>query len=267
MKKQLTLFTILFSAILLTGCVPVWTGSAMQEDIDQLKKGQADLNDNLGEKQQELSGMVEQARKDVAEVKKVLEEATKLLQRNDADFGMEVEQTRMELQRLRGEIEKMSFDFSRLQEDLKLFKEDVDLRFAEGGALKMPDKPKELMKYAKEKFDANDWRSARRAYQTFVTKFPKDSDVAEAQFMAGETLFNEKQWVSAVYEYQKVLQGSKPGSYAGDSAFRIGQSFGKLGKCEQAALFYESVVKDYPKSRFARNAKSELKKAKAGKCD
>src|SRR5690606_15342335 len=102
---------------------PIWTGSTMQDDIAALKAEQARQNETLEEKQKELSAMVESARNDVASLNQMTKEATELLARNNADFGLELEQVRQELQRLVGKMEETDFNLQRLQSDLRMFKE------------------------------------------------------------------------------------------------------------------------------------------------
>lgn len=253
-------------AFLMSGCVPMWTGSAMQDDIDTLKLQQASINQDMGAKQAELSAMVESARADVTELKGVLQAATDLLKRNNADFGLEIEALRQELQRLRGQLEESEFRLQKMQQDLQLFKEDVDIRFSDGGGAAMPETSKELFRFAADKFEAKDYRLARKGFEAYVAKFPRDKLVADAIFYNGETYFAQGQWVSAALEYQKVMQNHERSDRAGDAAFRTGDAFAKMGRCKEAKLFYETVVKDYPKTKFAGQARDRLKTIKDDSC-
>ena len=257
---------ILVSVVVLTGCVPLWTGSAMQDDIDTLKRQQASINEDLGVKQKELSTMVDGARADVAELKGVLQEATDLLKRNNADFGLEIDSLRQEVQRLRGQLEESDFRLQKLQQDLQLFKEDVDIRFSDGGGAAMPEGANELFKFAAEKFEKNDHRLARKGFEAFVAKYPRDKRVADAYFFTGETYFAQSQWVSAALEYQKVLQDHARSPRAGDAAYRTGEAFARMGRCKEARLFFDTVVKDFSSSKFAGQARERLKTMKDDSC-
>lgn len=260
------LLSIAFAAALATGCTPIWTGNAMQDDIETLKQQQATINENMGAKQQELSTMVDSARADVAELKGVLQEATDLLKRNNADFGLEIETLRQELQRLRGQLEETDFRMQKLQQDVQLFKEDVDIRFSDGGGAALPESADALFKFASDKFDAQDHRLARKGFEAFQTKHPRDKRVPDAIFMVGETFFAQGQWVSAAMEYQKILRNHERTERAGDAAFRTGETFQKLGRCKEARLFWDTVVKDYSRSKFAGQAKERLAKTKDDAC-
>ncbi len=252
--------------LLMTGCVPMWTGNAMQEDIDALKQQQATINQDMGAKQAELSAMVDSARADVTELKGVLQSATDLLKRNNADFGLEIESLRQEVQRLRGQLEESDFRLQKMQQDLQLFKEDVDIRFSDGGGTAMPESAKDLFRFAADKFEAKDYRLARKGFEAFIAKYPRDKLVADAIFYNGETYFAQAQWVSAALEYQKVMQNHERSDRAGDAAFRTGDAFAKMGRCKEAKLFYETVVKDYAKSKFSGQARDRLKTIKDDSC-
>ena len=235
----------------------------MQDEIDMLKAEQASFK----EKEQQLSETISAAQRDTDTLEQVLKDATSLLQRNNADFGVEMEQIRQEMQKLSGRLEEFSFSLERQQQALKLFKEDVEIRFSQGAGVALPDNAKELFKFSSDKFQEADFKVARRGFQKFVSKFPKDRKVADAYFFLGESFFKDAQYVNAVGAYQNILQSFPKSGVADDATHRIGQSFFKLNKCKEAAVFFESVVKDYKKSKWRSEAQKNLKLAKAGKCN
>ena len=267
LRSSITPLFFLLVCLAVSGCTPIWTGTQMRNDIDQLKADQDQLTASLREKEQQLTEMIAAARADVVEVNKVIEEATLLLQRNSADFGAEMEEMRREFERLRGQNEEIVFRMSKLEQDLQLFKEDVDLRFADGGGgAQLPTDPAELYKFAAGKFQEGDWRTARRAFETFAKQNPKDRRMDEVAFFVGESFFKEGQWVSAIYEYQRILKKFPKSDRMDDATFRIGEAFVKLGKCSEAQIFFETVVKDFKSSKFRSSAQEQLSKLKGGKC-
>ena len=211
--------------------------------------------------------MIASAQKETQQLNQVLQEATALLQRNSADFGVEMEQVRQEVQSMRGRVDELNFKMEKLEQDLKLFKEDTDIRFNETAQTALPADASGLFRVANDSFKKGEHRDARRAYQAFLSKFPKDKRAAEAQFKLGETHFAASQWVTAISSYQVVLQKYGKSAFADDATYQIAQSFSQVGKCNEAALFYESVVLDFGrKSKHTPKAKAKMKLAKAGKC-
>ena len=265
-KKAAHLTFVTAALLVATGCTPVWSGNKMQEDIEDLKTRQAELDENLASEKEELTQMVSQARTDVQELNTVLKEATALLQRNSADFGVEMERLRQEVEMLRGKVEELDFRFQKVEQDLKLFKEDVDLRFSDGGGMTLPEKSSELYSYASEALKSGDFRKARIGYEAFVKKFPKDDRADDAIFGLGETYFAQKQHVSAVYEYQKIIKAYPKSDRRDDATFRIGEAFMALGKCKEAKVFFDAVVKDYPKSKWRNKSTEHLQSISSGSC-
>lgn len=266
---KLSIPTVLFSGLaclLLTGCVPLWTGSTMQDDIDALKARQAELDENFEAKEKEISDMAARAQKDVEQLDSVLKEATELFQRNSADFGAEVTELRGELQRLRGQLEEMDFSVQKLRQDLQLFKEDVDIRFADGGGASLPNDKDELFKFAQEAFDEKSYRRARQGFERFVSRHSNDRRVAEAVYKMGDTYYQEKQWVSSVFEFQKVLENYSRSAWVDAATFKIGASFQELDKCAEAKVFFESVVSDHARSKWAAEAKKRLAQIRGDSC-
>lgn len=249
-----------------SGCTPYWVGAQMQQDIAALEAEQKTLVESTAAREAEMTEMVASARADVSEIRRVLKEATELLQRNNADFGVEMEEVRQELQRIAGRMEEVEFKMTRIEQDQRLFKEDVDLRFSDGGGAQMPEEPDGLFKFASEKFAAGDYRVARKGFEAFLRKYSSDKRASEAVFFMGETFFKEKQWVSAVFEYQKILKQYSKSSRAADATFRIGESFLELKKCPEAKIFFDTVVNDFSKSKWAEPARRKLQSLKGDKC-
>lgn len=256
MKRATLLLTLL---ILGSACTPIWTGNKMQKDIEQLRSEQDELTESLRLKEAELTKMISGARADVDELNRIIKDATELLARNSADFGAEMEIMRQELQTIRGETEQVAFKLQKVEQDLQIFKEDVDLRFADGGGAGLPDDANELFKVSAEKVSSGDTRVARKGFEKFIKKFPKDRRVDEAVFWLGETYFKESRFPSAIFEYQKILKNYPKSDRMDDATFRIGESFASLKKCNEAKVFFETVVKDFKQSKFRSSAQQQLK--------
>lgn len=266
---KLRTLTIAVTCVFLTGCVTTASqGKKMREDIDALKQEQKQLTEKLESQKEKLTEMISSANKDVKELRKVTTEAKKLLQRNSADFGQKLEQTRGEVQELRGRLQEAEFKLRRLGEELKMFKEDVDIRLASGDQLskELPEKADALFNYAKNKFDDSDYRVARRAFETHLSAFPESEERAFVRFYLGEIHFKQKEWVQAVFEYRRILKNHPDSDKMPAATFRIGESFIKLGRCKDAKPFFESVRQDYSGSDYSNKARQKIQEIESGRC-
>ncbi|MFU8802908.1 MAG: tetratricopeptide repeat protein [Bradymonadaceae bacterium] len=258
---------VTLASVLLTGCMPIWTGNRVQDDLETVKAQQQAMMESSQAEKAELTEMITSARADVAEIREVLEEARELLQRNSANLGVEVQQNREEMERLRGQVEEIEFRFLRMEQALNLFREDVDMRFGGGGGREpLPDDPDKLIELATNRIEIQDYRVARQAMERFLASHARHAKAAEALFLLGESYFLENQWASAIFEYNKVLQNHGRSTRAAMATYRIGESFAKMGKCEEASVFFETVINDHPGARMVRDARQQVKDIKAGSC-
>lgn len=260
----LSVITFVLSASVLPGCVPMWTGDEMQQDIEAIRAEQKAMQENYDSEKTRLTKMIASAREDVTELKKVLKEARALLQRNNADLGVEIQKNREEINHLRGNIEELEFKIKRLEQDLKLFKEDVDVRFADGENL--PDEPVALFDQAKKAYDEGKYGQARRAFARFVERFPSHGKAADAQYLLGMTHYQQKNWYTAVSELGKVVQNYDKSTRVDDATYHIGQALMNLGECEQAKGWFQLLISEHGNSEFVGTARQKLNAIKAGNC-
>ncbi len=237
----------------------------MQERIDTLEAEQEDTREQLKEEKQELEQMVADARSDVKELRKILKEAKKILQRNNADLGAEMQETREEVQKLRGKIQEKQFRLQKLEQELQMFKEDVELRFSSGGvAGELPEKADELFEFAQTKFDEGDLKAARQAYEELLSRHSKDDRTDKAQMRLADIHFEQGKWVSGVVDYRKILQNYPDSDLRPTATYKIGLGFIRLGKCDQAKPFFETVDEEYSGTEQARKATAKLREIEKG---
>lgn len=259
------LATLLFLVLVAPGCVPLWTGDEMQQEIEAIKAEQNAMQENYASEKTKLTEMIASARQDVVELKEVLKEARALLQRNNADLGVEIQKTREEMSQLRGLIERLEFRLAKLEQDLELFKEDVDLRFADG-SVSLPDEAVPLFEQGKKAFDAGNHRDARKAFEKFGEKFATHGKAAEAQYLLGMTYFNERQWVTSVFKFQTVVEKHSKSTHVDDATYHIGAALEQMGRCKKAQQWFELVVTEYGNSEWVSKARQKINEIKSGKC-
>lgn len=97
--------------------------------------------------------------------------------------------------------------------------------------------------------------AARAVAQRFIKDNPKNDRVAEAWYRIAESYQNESDYKNAAAAFQDVIDKFGQSTWAPWSMLRQGECFDGLGKPDQARLFYCDVVKVYPKSKAAKEAK------------
>ncbi len=102
--------------------------------------------------------------------------------------------------------------------------------------------------------------AARAIAEAFVRENPKHERVPEALYRVAESYQNDGNFSAAAAAFQKVLSDFADSTWAPWSMLRQGECFLSMGRPDEARLFWNDVVKLYPKSKAAKEAKTYLAK-------
>ena len=94
----------------------------------------------------------------------------------------------------------------------------------------------------------------------FLAQYPTHKDAPEVMYRRAEAELNAKNYSQAVLRFQEVIDKHKSSPWAAYAMLRQGECFDAQGQKDNARLFYEDVVRLYPKSKAAKEAKSKLGK-------
>lgn len=138
---------------------------------------------------------------------------------------------------------------------------------ANGAAAKDPAAPEvkdpaELVKLANEHIKAGRNEAAEAVLNRMLKEHPTHEKAAEARYRLGEVAYNSKNYPLAVLRFQEVIDSHKKTKWAPWAMLRQGEAFAAQGQKDNAELFYEELVKKWPDSDAAKEAKEKLKKKK-----
>ena len=127
-----------------------------------------------------------------------------------------------------------------------------------------PNTPEEILAKAKA-FTRTDVAYSRRLYTEYLRRWPQGERAPEAYLALGESYYDERprRCREALYEYEKVINGFPQAPEASLAYLHSGDCFAELKLPSDARLFWETLVKDYPKSREATVARRSLARMKA----
>jgi len=257
--------TALGTALLCTlgGCFWATTkheGRELRKDVDRLD-GEVKKQDT-------------QVATKVAELQKVLDQATKVLQRNSANIGAEVDALERDGAELRGLVMSAKRLSDGIQSEAKAQTERLDALEKRIAALETktaappPKSAKELFQSGKKLFDAKQYAMARSEFRQIVVHHARDPLAAEAQYYRGEASYRERDYKSAIGEFQKVFDKFPRSRRADEALFRAGESATALKWCTDARAYFGLLAQRYPKSSLLKRAKrnsAKLKKSKGNK--
>jgi TolA-binding protein len=109
------------------------------------------------------------------------------------------------------------------------------------------------------KYQAGDLEGAVVTLYEVVANFPTDPAREHAQLLVGEIFFAQKDYRGAVAELEGLIAAVPGGAKVPDALLKIGMAQRSLGDDARARRTWERLVKDYPTSAPARQARTLLK--------
>lgn len=262
MRRNLSALPLIAAILLSSGCF--WTtkyqGEKLRKDVDR-------VDSELDTVQLSVKGKVE-------ELQEVLDKATKLLARNSANLGAEVDALERDNSEMRGLVmeakrlaDQVATQMKEQRERLDSFEKritDLETKVAEG-----PQKSAdEMFAEARKVFKTGNYERATSMFRAIVVKHSTHPIAPEAQYYRAESLFQKKDYKTAIGEFQKVFDKYPKARRADEALFRAGESAQKLKWCTDARAYFGLLAQRYPKSSLVRRAKKRgaaLKRARKNK--
>lgn len=240
------------------GCVTTKEGEKMQAELTALR---ARLD--------EIDKRDKEYKEQVVRLRKVLDEATRLLTRNSADVGAKAAKAEQDIAELQGKLEEMTHaaelrDRAGTEERTRLETrvaalEQTQTKIVDKVAPTLPDDKDQLWQQAGQRLMSGQRDDGRRFYRVFIQRFPQDPRAPQAYLAIGMSFVQESKYANAVPEFKKVLDLYGRAPEVPEAMFQLSMAFVKVGWCTDARAVLSDLMKRYPKSARASDAKSELK--------
>jgi len=108
------------------------------------------------------------------------------------------------------------------------------------------------------KLRGGDDGQAALEFTDFVVLYPAHPQVAAAQNHIGEAYYRQRDYRQAMAEFQKTVDGYTQAAQVSEALLKIGLCQRALGDAARAKASWEQVVKQFPKSDAARQARTLL---------
>lgn len=237
-----------------SGCVTSGQGEAMRQDIARL----TERIDTLEKRGADAEIQTERLRK-------ILDEATALLSRNNADVGARVQKAEMDLGAISGKLEEAKHLLEQLQ---KAQADDTTrLTALEQGQQKIVDRVAPAMaedkdtlwRQAQERNASGMREDARRFYRGYIQRFPQDPRTPQAHLEIGRSYALEGKHTQAVAEYNRVLEAFARSPEVPEAMWLMAQAYVELKFCRDATALLQDLGRRYPKSPRSAEARGRLK--------
>ncbi|HEV2053712.1 MAG TPA: tol-pal system protein YbgF [Methylomirabilota bacterium] len=114
------------------------------------------------------------------------------------------------------------------------------------------------------KLHAGDDGQAALEFTEFVVQYPAHPQAAAAQNHIGEAYYRQRDYRQAMAEFQKTVDGYTQAAQVSEALLKIGLCQRALGDAARAKASWEQVIKQFPKSDAARQARTLLASRAAG---
>jgi tol-pal system protein YbgF len=252
---------------------PASRGKALEDQL-------ATEREELKEIRKKLDETLPKIDAKIGEVTQALDDLNRASHKSGADIGVRLQKNIEDLGQLRGQVETYLYRIGELEKGLKKVEENTDQKLTElqgsdaakaaaarkkAEELQKPADKRQFLALADSKAKDGDNLVARQLYAEFLKKWPRDELVGEAHYGLGETFYAEEKCREALSEYGKVIKEFSKTHSAPNAYLRSGECFGKLNMKDESRLALEEVVKNYPKSEAAKEAKVQLAELDKGK--
>ncbi|MGE3454134.1 MAG: tetratricopeptide repeat protein [Kofleriaceae bacterium] len=242
----------------LTGCFWVTTKS----EGEQLRTKVDSIDQRLASKEQSLDDKV-------AQLQKVLDESAKLLKRNSADLGAEVEQLAQKINTANGLVVAINNSITELKAALEGYRKQNDTRLdgieqrvaqIESGKPSASSSPEDLWKLGVTAFESKRFTDTVDIFRRLVQSFPTHERADDAQYFRGQSYTNMKDWDQAIASYQALVDKYPDSPFSDDGLYFAALAAQQLKNCTEARAYLGVIAQKYKKSNVLRQA-SDLEKA------
>ena len=191
-------------------------------------------------------------------------------QNRAVDLSQLLESLRQDMAKLRGQIEVLANQAENTERRQKDLYVDLDtrLRKLEQVQSQLQDKmsqgernaaaEKQAYETALNQFKLGNYQLAITSFQNFMTNFAGSELLPSAQYWIGNAYYAMRDYKSAIAAQQKVVKTWPDNSKAPDALLNIASSQAELGNSAAARETLRALVKKYPSTSAAEQAKQRL---------
>jgi tol-pal system protein YbgF len=239
-------------------------------DGEALRRDVTTLQDRLNSKEKVLDDQI-------AALKTATEEATKVLKRNSADLGADVDGLRNDVREGKGSVEQVLAQLDKLQTAIDAYRKTTDARLdqldqhiaqIESGKPSPNSSDDDMWRLGQQAFTAAHYTDAIDIFKQLVTTYPSSPHAPPAQYFRGMSYTNMKDWDHAIGAYQQLVDRYPQSDLADDGLYFSALAAQQLHNCTEARAYIGVIIQKYPKSNVLSKASqldTELKRDQKNK--
>jgi TolA-binding protein len=265
MKPQLILFLIVGLLLLFQpGCF--WftskgEGEELQNEVVHLKDRISQMESETAEKQAYLTEMIDRARGEVDKLETTLTKATRILSRNSADFGADMEMIKNRLREVNGTLAEIRHDLEESKKQVALTNQKVQQFALSAGldipvdASTVPTDAAQHFKLIETSYGAGRYGETRSLSTLFLQRHPQDARAENAQLYIARSYMQQKRWAKALGPLRTFTEKYPKSKNTPEALYEMARAFYSLGDCTDARILIEALTARHKGSEYAKKAK------------
>ncbi|HEX4455765.1 MAG TPA: tetratricopeptide repeat protein [Kofleriaceae bacterium] len=199
----------------------------------------------------------------IDQLQSVVDAATKVLKRNDADIGADVDELHTDVRSLNGLDASIANSMTGLQTQITTYQRANDGRIdaleqriaqLETGMPSPNSSPDELWRLGSEAFNNRRYTDAIEIFGRLTSRWPAYPRAADAVYFEGQSYSDLHDWDHAIGMYETLLRTFPTSMLADDGLYLAAEAAENLKNCTDARAYLGLIKKNYPKSNVLSEA-------------
>jgi TolA-binding protein len=266
---------VLIVASMTAGCALFTTkneGREMKQKLAEMEGRLARMESSIEREREFLTEMIDRARTEVDKLEDTLNRATRILARNSADYGAEIDTLKSKLRENDGSFAELRHEIGETNKALEAMDRQID-SFAIAAGLdipvdesKVPRKEGDHYAMIKKSYQGGRWGETRSLGKLFIARYPKHKNADDVQLIVGKSYIEQKRWAKALGELREFVEKYPKSSLTAEVFYEMARSFFQMGHCTDARILIEAITTRHKRSPFSKKANNlagEIKKNKS----
>ncbi len=236
-------------------------GEQLRKEVDYLNDRVKLIENETAEKQAHLTEMITRARGEVDKLEQTLTKATRILSRNSADFGADMEMVKERLRELDGVLAEMRHTVDESSKQVELTNQKVhDFALAAGIDLpvdgsKVPNDPERHLDMIRDSFTGERYGETRALGKLFLERHPKHQSADAAQLYIAKSYMEQKRWAKALGALRSFTDKYPNSQNTPEALYEMARAFYSLGDCTDARILLDALTSRHKSSDFAKKGR------------
>lgn len=255
---------LLLCALSLPGC-----GYAKEELVKSLQDDVAKLQQQIERQEKqaaELRRATQEADAQLSRLKQQGEEAQRAI-KSVANMAGDLDSLKADMAATQGKLDENNTTLANLTKNFSESRAKFDTQLEQltnatttAKSPPVPETADAVFADAEKRVEAKQYADARRLLDAFGSRYAQDPRAAKAQLLIGDTYLDEKKYANAINAYTKVIDNFAKSDAVEPAMYKNGLAFYSLKYCSDARVYFQELVRRYPKTSFKDDVKSQLDK-------